>query len=375
MALYQTNSDITHIDEKGKLALSSLRDIIQNSSENSTKLYRNLDIFLFSARHLKSIIASIDYQEQESFKQTILSDMFEKIYDNMKKENRERSLLRFALVSLLSDKFDLFTPNIFSHIFYDIHNGININAQLLKEVVVDKIAQKKTLDEPDMIDESQKELLNAFLEENQNKKFIQIFLYSLLNMASSRNIEREKSAKFISFTTYIATEENPKITYKDGIDKIQIEHCFMAMVLFLIESNINRFFFLIEEFFDTEEEITIKEFIQEQYSYGCKESSKEVKIVEYMVTKTSLRKTNSRFLIELLRVGLFYQLISKESSINDIIVVSFKRIMDGEIDTKELCQNSITFKFLSLFFRGHGKKDCNINLQSFLEESQLLLNE
>ena len=378
MALYQTNREISYIDDKGKLALSSLRNIIQNRGENPIKLYKNLDTFLFSARNFKSIISSIDYQEQESFKQTIISDMFEKIYDNIKKENRKTSLLRFALVSLLSDEFDSFNLNISSHIFYDIHNGININAQLLKEMIpksVEKITQKKTLDEANIIDEHQTELFNAFLDEKQNNKFIQTFLYSLLNMASNQNIEIEKSIKFITFSTYIASEENPKITDKKGVEKIQIEHCFMTIVLFHIASNVNRFFFLIEEFFDRKESLTIKEFIQKEGVYSCREDNKEVSISAFTIRKTSLRKTNSLFLMQLLKVGLFYKLISKESSIDNIIVVSLKRIGDGKLKIKELCQNRITFEFLTLFFRGHGKKDCSVNLQSFLEEGRLLLNE
>jgi hypothetical protein len=379
MVIYQTNNDITPIDEKGELALLSLRNIIKHTKENPVKLYKNLDTFLFSAHNFKSIIESIDYSEQDSFKQTVISDMFEKIYNNIKKEDRGTSLLRFALVSLLSDEFDSFGRNISSHIFYDIHNGININAQLIKNMKKEQQTQKKTLDEPNMIDEHQKELFNAFLEENQNKKFIKVFLYTLLNMTADDKLDRKKSIRFISFITYMLTEENPKITKRDGVDKIQIEHCFMVMVLFLIDFNVNRFFLFIDEYFDMQESLTIKEFMEKEYSHTCKGDNKEIEIIyansTFKITKTSLRTINSRFLVELVKVGLFYKLISGQSSIDDIIAISFQRIRDGRVDIKELCQESITFKFLSLFFEGHRKKDCLVNLKSFLEESQILLKE
>jgi len=368
MSLYEVGSEIQEIDEKGQSALESLRNIIQYNSVDS---YQNLDIFLFSARHFKSIIASIEYHQQESFKRSIISDIFEKIYENITKKDRATSLLRFALVSLLSDKFSTFNLNTHSHIFYDIHNGVNINAQLLKGVAQDTIepnSQKKTLNESETIDREQQELLDTFLEQNQNQKFIEIFLKSLLNMDSNKQLNGEKTVQFVAMTAYLSSNENAKTAY-----------CFTTMIFYQSTSNLNHFFLKLDEFVYLEEHITIEEYLKKELPYQCQEGSKEVKVTigeeKFIKTKVWLRQFKHRFSLQLLKVGNFYRLISKALTIEDIIVISFQKIRDRELKSTELCQNSITFQFLAIFFKGHGKKNCQSNLESFLEEGQILLEE
>jgi len=366
MSVYEVGSEIREIDEKGKLALASLRNIILNRDVD----YQHLDVFLFSARHFKSVITSIDHNKQESFKQTTISDMFEKIYENIKSEERKTSLLRFALVSLMNDRFDSLTLKSHSHIFYDIHNGININAQLLKEVTPkndEKMAQKKTLARRECIDEEQQELFDAFLEKNQNQKFIEVFLKSLLNMESNTQLKGKKTLRFVAMTTYLSSNEDAKTAY-----------CLTAIIIFQTSpKNINNFFLALDNFIYLEEPITIEEYLKKTLPYQCKEQSKKVEITvnleKFIKTKDALRQFKHRFSLQLLKVGNFYKLISKESTLDEIICTSFKNIRDKKLDTTELCQHTTTSDFLAIFFKGHSKKNCQSNLEGFLEENQILL--
>jgi len=368
MKVYEVSNEIKMIDEKGKLALESLKNIIQ-AKENE---YRNLDVFLFASKSFKSVISSLEYTEQENFKDIMISTMFEKIYENIKESDRKASLLRFALVSLLSDNFASFNLKTCSHIFYDIHNGININAQLIKSgsQKTDEInSQKKTLDDTTSIDESQEELLDAFLEKNQSQKFIQVFLKSILEMGSENTLNLKRTTQFFCMTSYLSTTENLKITY-----------CFSNIVYLQSKPNkVHTFFLKLEDFIYLDSSITIDKYLKKEFEYACQENSQDIQMTmdrETFITKVNtLIKFRNKFMLELEIVGLFYKLISEQSTIDEIIVVSFSKMKNQELNIQKLCQNKITFAFLSLFFKGHGKKNCESNLKSFLDESRFLLEE
>ena len=385
MALYEINKELKHIDKHGELALHSLRSILNHSKQLHKEqkiLYKNLDIFLFSARNFKSIISTIDFNEQKSFKQTVISDMFDKIYANIA-EKRELSQLRFALVLLFSKEFDTLGKKIHSHIFYDIHNGININTQLLKAHGIET-----TKDEPSKNifykesteEDTQENFIDDFIKSSDERKFIQVFLNSILAMKSNSGIDLQKSIKFVAFFSYISSTNSLNVSHKDGFEKIQISYCYIIMVEFHSEFNRNMFFLYLDDFVNLEDkEIEIKLFLENKIVHKCDNNHKEVNIIiwktKFTKSKDNLRQINHKFSKKLLTIGLFYKLISQQENIDEIISISLKKIKNKEINIQTLCNKTITFNFLALFFQGHGKKNCTENLNAFLEQSQILLNK
>jgi hypothetical protein len=385
MALYEINKEVKDIDKQGELALHSLRSILKHSkafNKEQEILYKNLDIFLFSARNFKSIISTIAFNEQKSFKQTIISDMFDKIYANIT-EKRELSQLRFALVLLFSKEFDGLGKRIHSHVFYDIHNGININSQLLKAHGIETSQEEPSKDSiyNEYLEEEREEnFLNDFIKNSDEKKFIQVFLNSILAMKSTSSIDLQKSIKFVAFFSYISSTNRLNVSHKEGFEKIQISYCYIIMVEFHSEFNRNMFFLYLDDFVNLEDkEIEIKLFLEDKIVHKCDKSHKEVNIIiwktKFTKSKDNLRQINHKFSKKLLTIGLFYKLLSEQESSEEIISTSLKKIRNREINIQTLCTNKITFNFLALFFQGHGKKNCTSNLEAFLEQSHLLLNK
>ena len=380
MSVYDIKKEVKNIDEKALLALRSLKAMMEQPSASMVEqsiLYRNLDIFLFSARHFKSVISSIKYDEQSSFKRTVISDIFAKIYENMT-EKRDVSQLRFALVLLLSRDFDSLSLQVQSHIFYDIHNGININGQILKTIEIEPMQHQQSEEVlVEALDESHVEL---FIKKNDENRFIEIFLNTLLSMHSDIAIDRKNTLLFVALVSYIGSTDDIKTTKKEGIEKIQIRHCYLFMVHLQVTYNLNDFFIYMDDFVNLEEKgIEIELFLKDKIAYRHKEHKKDacliIKIWERLFFKkrASLRKMNHQFSTRLLVVGLFYRLISQQKNQEDILSDSFKHIKEGSIDIKACCQSLISKKFLAIFFRGQGKKECEKHLRSFFKNSQFLL--
>jgi len=385
MALYEINKEVKDIDKQGELALHSLRSILKYSkafNKEQETLYKNLDIFLFSARNFKSIISTIAFNEQKSFKQTIISDMFDKIYANIT-EKRELSQLRFALVLLFSKEFDDLGKKIHSHIFYDIHNGININTQILKAHGIENIPEEPSKDSiyKEYLEEAREEnFINNFIKSSDEKKFIQVFLNSILAMKSNSGIDLQKSIKFVAFFSYISSTNSLHLSHKEGFEKIQISYCYIIMVEFHSEFNRNMFFLYLDDFVNLEDkEIEIRLFLEDKIVHKCDKSNNEVNIIiwktKFTKSKDNLRQINHKFSKKLLTIGLFYKLLSEQEDSDEVISTSLKKIRNREINIQTLCTNKITFNFLALFFQGHGKKNCTSNLDAFLEQSHRLLNK
>lgn len=389
MAIYDIHKKVKNIDKNAELALFSLKAMINKSykEEEQKILYKNLDVFLFSARQFKSVIAYIKYDEQSTFKRTVISDMFAKIYDNII-EKRELSQLRFALVLLLSSDFEKLDVQIHSHVFYDIINGINLNSQILKNANVEinlykyqeKIFEEeilfKSIEESSMGENT----IDKFIKNSDEHRFIEVFLNTILNMNSTTNVDREKTLLFVALLSYLTSTHNVKTTKRDGIDKIQIEHCYLFMSYLQVKYNINDFFMHIDDFVNLKgKDIEIERFLEERIFYQYREYKKDECIIlkiwkkVFFKKKTSLRKINHQFSTRLLVVGLFYQLISKEKKIEDVIANSFKNIRHDTINIELCCKERISTKFLTIFFRGNGKKECEFHLNIFFEKSRFLL--
>jgi len=389
MAIYDIKKMVKAIDDKAELALFSLKSLLNNSSNSDIQQkiwYRNLDIFLFSARKFKSVISSIKYEEQASFKRTVISDMFTKIYENII-EKRELSQLRFALVALLSSDFDKLNNKIHSHIFYDITNGININNQILKSIGVEinkKRQESKNIQtefyQELVLDENIENPIDEFIKKNDENRFIEIFLNSILSMNSTTSIDREKTLLFVALVSYITSTNDIKITIKNSIEKIQIKHDYLFMVSLQVTYNINIFFIYIDDFVNLKDKkIDIEAFLNKKILYRYLDYKKDecifIKIWKRVFSKkrTSLRKMNSQFSNRLLIVGLFYKFISKQKNIDDIISNSFQKIRHNTINIELCCKEMITIKFLSIFFKGNRKKECEVRLKHFFETNKFFL--
>ena len=382
MAVYDIKKEVKEIDQKGLLALSSLKAMMEESNSLGVEqriLYRNLDVFLFSARNFKSVISSIKYDEQESFKRTVMSDIFAKIYDNMI-ERRDVSQLRFALVLLLSREFDSLSVQIKSHIFYDIHNGININAQILKNSKIEP-TQYQPIEEIvlDEVEESVDDI-DIFIKRSDENRFIEIFLNTLLSMSSDVAIDRKNTLLFVALVSYISSTDDIKTTKKEGIEKIQIGHCYLFMVHLQVTYNINDFFIYIDDFVNLKQKgVEIETFLKDKIEYRYRENRRDscliLKIWErvFFKKRDTLRKMNHQFSTRLRVVGLFFQFISHQKSRDNIISDSFQQIKEDSIDMEECCKALISKKFLAIFFIGHGKKECKKHLGGFFKNSQSIL--
>ena len=197
-------------------------------------------------------------------------------------------------------------------------------------------------------------------------------------MDAQQNFEREKTIQLIAFFTYIASTKELRTTLRNEQERIQIAYCFMLMVETQIKFNLNLFSLYLDEFVNLEHEAyDIAEFIGEQEPYSCREEQYaiELKIWDksFEKTKEALRQINHKFSKKLLKIGLFYRLISQEHHIDDIIATSLQKIKNREVPIATLCKNSITFDFLSLFFQGHGKKECEENLKAFFKHATTVL--
>jgi len=377
MALYEVDKEVKNLDEQGILALKSLKNLLNNEDE-----ILNLDTFLLSTQSFSKAITTIEHKYQEHFKKTIISDMLSKIYDNIFEANYKKSNLRYALVLLKNQTLETINPKIQAHIFYDIQKGVNVNALILEEhigsVKKNDFNQERVTEEVE-IDSKESEIEN-FLENSDTRRFIKLFLNTTLAMDSERDIEMEKTVRFVAFFLYLAFEKELKTTIKNSKEKFTIDHCFMMLVEYQIENNKNNFFEYLDYFIN--EEIypkSIEAYLEQIITYECTNNSKEVTVTinnqQVKERKVNLRQQNSRFSKKLMIVGLFYKSITQEERLEEIISTLFKKIRTQSISISKHCQNKISFKFLALFFQGRGKSNCHLNLKAFFDEAKYFLEE
>ena len=377
MALYEMKLNERQIDEKGELALETLRSAFKNPNIQQ----RNLDVFLYSAGKFPSVISSIKYDEQAKLKRDLISNMFIKIYDNMTKK-RETSQLRFALVLLFSKSFDTLNIEKKSCIFYDINNNINTNAQVLKSAGIEVLKEKNELEKKTLeFDEKQKEHeIEVFFQQNDAQKFIYTFLNSLIAINSATRIDEKKTLQFIALLSYLNSSTQINITQvKNDVEKIDISYSFLAMIKVQIQDNRNEFFSYIEEFVNIENpEESIETYCQKISPYTFNETNIEGTIyifeTEYTHIKSTLRQEKSKFFSRLRSVGDFYKYFSQQEIVEEILSITLKKIRTNSFDIKACCQEQKVFDFLKIFFKGRGKKECHLNLKDFLEQGHILLN-
>jgi len=378
MALYEIGKEVKHLNEQGVLALNSLKNFINKQND---KLL-NLDTFLLSTQSFSKAISSIKHEYQENFKKSIISDVLLKVYDNIFENSYKKSNLRYALVLLKNQPLEQITPKIQAHIFYDIQKGVNINALILQEhigSVKKNDFNRERVEEEIEIDPKESEIDN-FVENNDTRRFIKLFLNTILSLDSEREIEMEKTVKFTALFLYLAFENELKITKKNGEEKFQIDHCYMLLVQYQIMYNKNNFFGYIDDFVNEENyPKSIENHLKKIIPYVCTSIEKEITLHiennKYTDTKENLRQQNSRFSTKLMFIGLFYKSITQEEKVEEIISTLFKKIRTQSISISEHCQNKISFKFLSFFFKGQGKKNCHLNLKAFFDLTKYFLEE
>ncbi|CAA6798499.1 MAG: Unknown protein [uncultured Sulfurovum sp.] len=377
MALYEVNTTVKQIDEKGELALETLRSAFRNPNVQQ----RNLDVFLYSARKFPSIISSIQYDEQSKLKRDLISNMFIKIYDNMT-EKRGTSQLRFALVLLFSKDFDTLNIETKSCMFYDINNNINTNAQVLKSAGREALKEKNELEKKTLeFDEGQKEHeIEVFFQQNDAQKFIYTFLNSLTAINSATNIDERSTLQFIALLSYLNSSTQLNITQvKKAVEKIDISYSFLAMIRVQIQANLNELFLYIDDFVNIENpQENIETYLQKTTPYTYSETNSQSCITIFELTynnaKNTLRQEKSRFFSRLRSVGDFYKYFSQQQIIEEILNITLQKIKTKDFNIEECCQEKKVFNFLKIFFKGHGKKNCHLDLKDFLEKGHILLN-
>lgn len=376
MGLYEVDKEVTNLNEQGILALNSLKNLLNNKQDELL----NLDTFLLSTLSFSKAISAIQHKYQEHFKKTIISDMLSKIYDNIFEDNYKKSNLRYALILLTSQPLEKITPKIQAHIFYDIQKGVNLNALLLEEHIASvkkNDFNQEGVEEEIEIDPKESEVEN-FLENNDTRKFIKLFLNTILSMDSEREMEMEKTINFTALFLYLAFEKALKITKKNDEEKFQIDHCYMMLVAYQIENNKNNFFeyldyFINEEIYPKSIEAHLRKLIPHECIHNAKETILLIDNQKFTEKKGNLRQQNSRFSQKLMIIGLFYKSITQEEQLEEIISTLFKKIRTQSISVSEHCQNKISFKFLSYFFQGQGKKNCHLNLKHFFDQTKYFL--
>ncbi len=375
MGLYEIKKEVKNLNEQGILALHSLKNILNNKEDKIL----NLDTFLLSTQSFSKAISAIKYEYQEHFKKSIISDVMSKVYDNMFEEKYKKSNLRYALVLLKNQLLEEIDLKIQTHIFYDIQKGVNINDLTLQEhigSVKKNDFKRQRVEEEIEIDSKESEIEN-FLENSDTRKFIKLFLNTLLSMDSERDIEMEKTVHFIALFLYLAFDKEEK----SEKHQFQIDHCFMLLAQYQILYNQNIFFSYIDDFVNKEHyPKSIEEYLQYYLHSECKDNPNKnltlhIENNEFIDSKQNLRQQNSRFSKKLITVGLFYKSITQEERLEEIISSLFKKIRTQDISIVEHCQNKISFKFLALFFQGHGKNSCHLNLKAFFDEAKYFLEE
>ena len=379
IALYEIEKMVQPLNEKGILALTSLKSILNNQIAETI----NLDTFLRSTLAFKKVIPSVHYKYQDHLIKTIISDMLSKIYNNIIEEKYKKSNLRYALVLLQNQSVELMNQNLQAHIFYDIQKGVNVQKLILQEQM-DSIkkndSQITTIEEEILVDPKESEIQD-FINNQDVRNFIKLFLNTLLAMDSVKNIDREKTIQFIAFFAYLSFGVEFNKNNKNNKENFQIDHCYIMFVENQIKNNKNIFFEYLDEFVN--EAIypkSIEVYLEKYIYYTCTtHHSKEITLhigkEGIIEKKENLRQQNSRFSKKIIIVGLFYQAITQEKDLDNIILTLFKKIKNKTISIPTHCQKKISFKFLALFFQGHGKKDCHSNLQAFFEEANYFLKE
>jgi hypothetical protein len=352
--IYNISKKVKEIDKKGKKALLSLSRLLFNTLTNQEErvAYKSLDTFLVSTPAFRKRIRGLDATELETLKRTVISSMIEKIYDNITKD-RGVSNLRFALV-LLKDGLHRADNNLQSHIFYDIQNGVNINREVEKNFT-QKIREKELTQE---IEPYSRNPIESLLKKDDEKRFINSLLKTLLSMHSFANCDIKKIAILVSYMCYIVSTEDIKITKKNGVEKIGIAHSFMSFVEYQAKYNSLNFILMLDEFLEKRENQKIEEFLNRRVS--IEKNSLTIK-------DGTLRQKNLKFLNNLLIVGDFLKLISKERCIESIIYSIQKKVLEKSIDTKEYSKEPISSSFLKLFAKEYRKKECQQRLKEFFE--------
>jgi hypothetical protein len=318
--------------------------------------YKNLDTFLVTTSAFRKYIRNIDATEIETLKRTVISSMIEKIYDNITKD-RGVSNLRFALI-LLKDKLNELDNNLQSHIFYDIQNGVNINREIEKNFtnrIRDSINQKELSKE---IEPYSSNSIESLIKRDDEKRFINLFLKSLLFMHSFANYDEKRIAILVGYMCYIISTDDIKTTTKNGIEKIGIPHSFMSFIEYQAKYNSLNLILMLDKFLENRENQRIEEFLNGRVS--IEENSLTIK-------NGTLRQKNLKFLNNLLIIGDFLKLISEERCIESVIYSVQKKILEKSIDVKRYSKEPISSSFLKLFSKKYRKKECEERLKEFFK--------
>ncbi|SFV59953.1 hypothetical protein MNB_SV-12-1246 [hydrothermal vent metagenome] len=357
IVIYDISKKVKEIDPKGKIALQSLQALLNKkvTKQDEIRAYRNLDTFLVSTPAFRKNIRGMKATEIADLKRTVINSMFEKIYDNITKD-RGVSNLRFALV-LLKEELNKFDNTLVSHIFYDIQNGININREIEKifvKQVKESIDQKKLVIE---IDSPKSNLIELFIKQDTQRRFIDLLLNTLLSMHSYSNCDSKKIAILVSYMCYIAYTEDIKTTKKNGKTKIQIAHSFMILVEYQAKHNSSNFILLLKKFLKKRNRENIEEFL------------KKICLGENIPTikEGTLRQKNLKFLNNMIIIGQFYRAISEEQDMELVIDTLQKKILDNSVNIEKMYQKEEINNFLKLFSKKYRKKESKQRLNDFFK--------
>ncbi len=357
--IYNISKKVKKIDRKGERALDAMRRLLFEplSVQEEKIAYNSLDTFLITTPAFRKHIRNLEVMEIENLKRTIISSIIEKIYDNINKK-RGVSNLRFALV-LLKNGISKLDNSIKSHIFYDIQNGVNINREIensLSKKTQSLIEQRELAKE---VKPNYSNLIESFIKEDGEKRFINIFLKTLLSIHSNDvEYDIKKIATLVSYMSYIISTRDIKTTIKNGIEKIQIAHPFIISVEYQVEHNSLNFILMLDDFLENRDNQEIEEFLERRVS--IKQNSIEIK-------STTIRQRNLKFLKNLLIIGDFFKLVSEREDIESIIDSIQKKILENSIDIDRYSKEPISSNFLKLFAKEYRKKDCKIRLKDFFK--------
>ena len=360
--IYNISKKVKKIDEKAKKALYALDTILNRtvSTQKEREAYENLDTFLITTPAFRRYIYSLNKLERETLKRTVISSMIEKIYDNITKD-RGVSNLRFALV-LLKNRLNKLDDNLKSHIFYDIQNGVNINREIERNFInriKDSINQKELAQKIEPNNNS----IEFIIKKDDENRFINSFLRTLLSMHSLPKYDRKKISILVGYICYILSVEDIKITKKNGIEKIQIAHSFMLFIEYQINYNSMNFVLMLEEFLNKNNYENIELFFRKRVS---------IKKYDLEIKEGTLRQKNLKFLNNLLIIGDFFKLISAEQDIDSIISSFQQKVLTKDIDVAKYSKEPIISKFLKLFAKEYRKKEYQDRLKEFLKTWSLI---
>jgi len=369
LLIYDVSQDLKPINHKGEEAISSLFSLL--NSDHCDYYSGALDVFLISTPSFRELNRDMSSRERESFKQTIINSMMEKIYDNIR-EDRGSSNLRFALVLVKNSLRDI-DRSIWRYLFYDIKNGINLNREIIKSYRL----VGEALDVLELTEQRISYLYESDVEKEHERRFILLLLNSILRMKDTLYWDKKKAINLASYICYLAFTEDIKVVVnREGVERLKIDYTYMILVELLTKVNSSYFIMLLEKFLNSVNNISIEKFLEQHIEYEFIERKKEKTLFIKMgkdslsVKYNTLRQNSSRFFKNVLIIGEFYRLISEEKDMDMVIALSLQKILKSSINVKKCAKDPISAKFLTLFLKGHSKKNCESGLRDFFDSSK-----